>query len=110
MMIQSNCLSEVDVKLSQVNVLMSEINHLISQCPVPVQSRKLLPRINVILSEMTFVVSYAQTDSSSGEDIDDESLKKDVNDGDDDYDNIAIRVMARRRLLIHPDDVDCLVI
>ena len=79
MMIQSNCLSEVDVKLSQVNVLMSEINQLISQCPVPVQSRKLLPRINVILSEMTFVVSYAQTDSSSGDDSDDESLIWDSN-------------------------------
>ena len=198
MMIQSNCLSEVDVKLSQVNVLMSEINQLISQCPVPVQSRKLLPRINVILSEMTFVVSYAQTDSSSGDDSDDGSLIwdsnytysnnanynsyyslfhadaestdegderadeadisknsneheedvdmipvgheeidmtpvghdkvdmtpvghekvnmkvgddaiEDIDDGEDDYDNIATRVMARRRSSIHPDEVDWLV-
>ena len=69
-----NCLSDVDVKLSQVNVLMSEINQLISQCPVPVQSKQLLPRVNQILSEMTFVVAFAQSDcSSSGIASDDSS-------------------------------------
>ena len=71
-MFRSNCLSDVDVKLSQVNVLMSEINQIISQCPVPVQSRTLLPRVDQILSEITLIVAFTQADCSN--DLDDEEV------------------------------------
>ena len=74
MIFQSSCLSEVDVKLSKVHVLLSEINQTISECPNLVQSRKLLPRVNVILSEITLVVSFAQTDCSSSIDEDNDDI------------------------------------
>ena len=57
----SNCLSDVDVKLSHVHLLLSEINQTMSNCHVPfVQSRKLLPRYNFILSEIKSLVSWTQ--------------------------------------------------
>ena len=61
-MIQSrSCLSDVDVKLSQVHMLLSEINQTMSISPVPfVQSRKLLPRYNFILSEIKWFVALSQ--------------------------------------------------
>ena len=65
-MIQSSsCLSDVDVRLSQVYLLLSEINQIILKCPEPVQSRQLLPRVDVILSEMTWIVTQSQEDGSA---------------------------------------------
>ena len=65
-MIQSSsCLSDIDVRLSQVYLLLSEINQIISKCPEPVQSRQLLPRVDVILSEMTWIVAQSQEDGSA---------------------------------------------
>ena len=67
------CLSDVDVRLSQAHVLFSEINQMMSKCPEPVQSRKLLPRLDVILSEISSLVALSQ------------DCINDV-DGDDSYD------------------------
>ena len=61
----SSCLSDIDVRLSQVYLLLSEINQIISKCPEPVQSRQLLPRVDVILSEMTWIVTQSQEDGSA---------------------------------------------
>ena len=58
-MFQSSCLSEVDLLLSQVNVLLSEINVKLSSCR-DVNIYQLLPRCGNILSEMEFVVKFAQ--------------------------------------------------
>ena len=66
-------MSDIDVRLSQVYLLLSEINQIISKCPEPVQSRQLLPRVDVILSEMTWIVALSQDDGSAV-------------DGDDSYD------------------------
>ena len=62
-------LSDVDVMLSQVNLLFSEINQKMSRSQVPVQSKLLLPRLEVILSEITWLVSLSQDCSSSSADL-----------------------------------------
>ena len=51
---------------------MYEINYIISECPETVQSKMLLTRVNQILSEITFVVAFGQTDCSYCERIDDD--------------------------------------
>ena len=89
-MFQSSlCLSDVDVKLSQVNVLLSEINVIISKCPDQVQSKKLqlLPRVDQILSELTFVVSFAQDDCSSDDDENDDIRSLEWDDKFNHYDD-----------------------
>ena len=53
-------LSDVDVMLSQVHLLFSEINQKVSSSPVLVQSQMLLPRIEVVLSEISWLVSLSQ--------------------------------------------------
>ena len=65
----SSCLSEADVKLSQINVLFSEINQTMSTSPVQ-SSLLLLPRIQIILSEINQFVQYTQ--QLRDEDIDDD--------------------------------------
>ena len=66
-------LSDVDVRLSQVNVLFSEINQIMSKRQAAVQSRKLLPRLDFILSEISWLVAISNDCVS-------------VVDGDDSYD------------------------
>ena len=73
-------LSDVDVMLSQVNLLFSEINQKMSRSQVPVQSKLLLPRLEVILSEITWLVSLSQDCSSDV--VTDQDLSWDV---DHDY-------------------------
>ena len=78
-MIQSSsCLSDVDVKMSEVHILLSEINQILSTSPVPVQSTLLLPRVEVILSEITWIVSLSQSNVDK-EDDGGESLGWDYN-------------------------------
>ena len=89
MFLKSTLLSDVDVKLSQVNVLLSEINVIISKCPDQVQSKKLqlLPRVDQILSELTFVVSFAQDDCSSDDDENDDIRSLEWDDKFNHYDD-----------------------
>ena len=84
-MIQSrDCLSDVDVRLSQVHVLFSEINQMMSKCPIPVKSRKLLPRLDDILSEISSLVSLSQ-ECFSDTDVDGEG--EECPDASLDWDN-----------------------
>ena len=85
-MLQSSCscLSDIDVKLSKINVLFSEISQLLSPSHVPVfQSRKLLPRIDIILSEIMSFVSYTQ----DGAPDNDESCSVDLSDLEMEWDD-----------------------
>ena len=95
MPVTSSYLSEVDVKLSQINVLFSEINQLMSPSQVPAyQSRLLLPRIDIILSEIMSFVSYSKDRGSENPNeeshddhdmIDDESASHDDLEWDDNH-------------------------
>ena len=82
MPVASSYLSEVDVKLSQINVLFSEINQLMSPSQVPTyQSRLLLPRVDIILSEIMSFVSYSKDRGSDIEEShDDQDMSDDVLD------------------------------
>ena len=59
-------LSDVDVKMSEVHVLLSEINQILLSSLVPVQSTLLLPRLEVILSEITWIVSLSTNKEEDG--------------------------------------------
>ena len=56
----SSCSSDVDVMLSPVNVLFSEINRKVSRSPVRVDLTQLLPRVDLILSEIRSLVAVSQ--------------------------------------------------
>ena len=76
-----NCLSDVDVILSQIHVMFSEINQKMSSCPANVQSQMLLPRVDIILSEIMLFVSLSQDcDDANVNDSLDASMEWDVND------------------------------
>ena len=105
-------LSDVDVMLSQVNLLFSEINQKMSRSQVPVQSKLLLPRLEVILSEITWLVSLSQDCSSSSADLSwDQDHDYYVYSEDDDHHEFNINfsdVSACRdeRVLDAPDSVE----
>ena len=61
----SSCLSDVDQLLSEVNVKLCEANLRLSKSSEVKSKRKLLPRVQMILSELEWIVSMSDEDEVS---------------------------------------------
>ena len=61
----SSCLSEVDLLLSEVNVKLCDVNKKLSKSSEVKSRRNLLPRVQMILTELEWIVEMSDDDDSS---------------------------------------------